>query len=131
MNDVPAVPEPKRLAVVETGVTPEKVTALLDALRLNPHIGKACRKVGISRTTLWRWRVESPELNDAVLAVRKQGFDVVEDGLIDSAAKGDTTAAIFLLKNNRREVYGDRAALEFTGKDGEPFVFRLEVVDKP
>jgi hypothetical protein len=40
-------------------------------------------------------------------------------------AKNDTTAAIFLLKSHRREIYGDKFAHELTGANGAPLLVTI------
>ncbi len=91
-----------------TGVTPEKETVILNALREKPSYAAACRKARISRQTFYRWRRDDPEFDERVIAARNEGLDALEDALATRGIKNDTTAAIFLLKSHRREVYGDK-----------------------
>ena len=88
--------------------TPEKDQVILDALREWPTFSHAARKARIARSTLKAWRNEDPAFNAACLAAQDEGFDAVEDKLIDRTKSGDTTAMIFLLKGRRRHQYGDR-----------------------
>jgi hypothetical protein len=95
--------------------SPEKEEAILTALRAKPTFEAACRAVRITRTTLNRWRKENPEFEARVQAAREEGFDRVEDCLVERAIEGDTTAAIFMLKSWRRSRYGDKIAHEHAG----------------
>lgn len=87
----------------------------------------ACRKAKVSRVAFYQWRHDDPEFDADVLAAREEGLDALEDALITRGLKNDTTAAIFMLKSLRREVYGDRATLEHTGPDGGPLVVNIGV----
>jgi hypothetical protein len=100
--------------------TPEKDLVILDALREWPTFTNAARKAKVSRNTLNEWRRDDPDFDKACLAARDEGFDAVEDKLIDRTRKGDTTAMIFLLKGRRRPIYGERQALEHSGPNGGP-----------
>lgn len=88
--------------------TPEKEQVILEALRERPSFAAACRKARIARSLFYRWRKEDPEFDRRVLEAREQGLDALEDALVTRGMKNDTTAAIFLLKSHRREIYGDK-----------------------
>ena len=88
--------------------TPEKDLVILDALREWPTFSHAARKARIARSTLSQWRREDQAFNVAVLAAQDEGFDAIEDKLVDQTKRGDTTAMIFLLKGRRRPIYGDK-----------------------
>lgn len=88
--------------------TPEKEAVLLDALREKPVFTAACRRARISREAFNQWRRDDPDFNQRVLAAREQGLDALEDALSTRGLKNDTTAAIFMLKSLRREIYGDK-----------------------
>lgn len=98
---------------------------ILESLLTSPHIGHACEKAGIDRTTLRRWRNEDKDLDAAVTVARDQGAEVLEDELVTRAMDGDTAALIFALKAYRRDKYGDKQQLEHTGKDGGPLVIQI------
>lgn len=92
---------------------------ILESLLSSPHIGHACEKAGIDRTTLRRWRNEDTAFDAAVTVARDQGAEVLEDELVTRAMDGDTTALIFALKAYRRDKYGDKQQLEHSGPDGK------------
>lgn len=92
-------------------LTPEKEAIILDALRERPTYTHAARRARIHRRTMYVWRHEHPDFDARVQAARNEGFDAVEDRLIDRGLKDDTTALIFLLKGWRRERYGEKIAV--------------------
>lgn len=116
--------------------TPEKEAVILAALREKPVYVAACRKARISKSAFLDWRRNDPVFDQRVIAAREQGLDALEDALNTRGLKDDTTAAIFMLKSLRREIYGDRVnhqhtvAIETTP---EWIVFRaalFEVLDR-
>lgn len=107
--------------------TPEKELALVSALHERPSYMAACRKARVSRTAFYAWKRDDPEFATRIEAARNIGLDSLEDALVTRGLKNDTTAAIFLLKSHRREIYGDR--IEHTGKDGEPLTIRVIYAD--
>lgn len=113
-----------------TYVTHEKQQAILDALREKPSFSAACRKAKISRQTFYRWRHDDPAFDAAVLKAREEGLDALEDALATRGMQNDTTAAIFLLKSHRREVYGDRQHIEHSGEIATPITTIKVTLDK-
>jgi hypothetical protein len=97
-----------------TSLTPEKEAKLLDLLREVPNYAAACRKIRISRETFYRHRRINPAFDRAVIDARNQGLDALEDALITRGIINDTTAAIFMLKSHRREIYGDKVSINLT-----------------
>src|SRR5436190_21856732 len=89
-----------------------KKEVILQSLREKPVFAAACRKAHISRQTFYRWRSDDPDSDRAVLAARETGLDALEDALNSRGLKDDTTAAIFMLKSLRREIYGDKVKHE-------------------
>lgn len=97
---------------MQTIRTPEKEAALLEALRERPVFAAACRKARIGKQAFYDWRRDDPEFDRRVVDARNEGLDALEDALATRGAKDDTTAAIFLLKSLRREIYGDKITHE-------------------
>lgn len=58
--------------------TPSVREAFLGALRENGIVGHACRAVGISRSTVERYRKSAPEFDAAVRDAIEDGIDVIE-----------------------------------------------------
>lgn len=105
---------------------------------------------GIHRATLYRWKLDYPEFCDAIKAAKEVADERVERSLYQKAtgydyseqqaikvkrkqhvedvevvevrkhSPADTTAAIFWLKNRRKEQWRDKQEHEHTGKDGGP-----------
>lgn len=88
--------------------TDEKEEAILAALREKPVYAAACRRARVSRAAFHEWRREDPAFAERVRVAREEGYDALEDALGERGLKDDTTAAIFMLKSHRREVYGDK-----------------------
>ena len=87
----------------------------LAALQAMPVVRVACQKAGISRSEAYKVRS-----TDAVFALAwkqalQDGIDMVEATLHVRARKNDTTAAIFLLKNLRPEVYSENLNVNVNG----------------
>ena len=92
--------------------------AFLAALAAWPDVSKACEAAGISRRTAYRERQRDEDFALAWHDAINVSLDQVEAALIERALKSDTTAAIFLLKSHRRDVYGDNLKLEHSGRIG-------------
>ena len=113
---------------MQTIRTPEKESILTEALQQKPSISAACRKARIGRPAYYDWLKDDPDFAARMKAAKDVGLDSLEDALIDRGLKTDTTAAIFMLKSHRREIYGDKVVNEHTGKDGAPLKVVIERV---
>lgn len=109
-------------------VPPEKRDVILDALREKPTYSFAARKARINRRTLNRWRNADPDFNAACIAARNEGLDALEDELVNRGMKNDTTAAIFMLKSLRREIYGDK--VQHSGDEDAPLVVQIQRITR-
>lgn len=98
--------------------TPEKTEKFLEALRAGGSVAMACRASTMSRASAYWRRDKEPEFRDAWLKALEDGTDGLEDALHLRAKRDDTTAAIFLLKARRPEIYRETIRQEHTGKDG-------------
>tara|TARA_R110000824_G_scaffold27017_9_gene92281 strand:- start:759 stop:1184 length:426 start_codon:yes stop_codon:yes gene_type:complete len=87
----------------------------LSALRVAPVIRQACKRAGISRAEAYRERHKDINFAQQWQEALNDGIDEVELALHIRARKQDTTAAIFLLKNLRPEVYGENVNLNVSG----------------
>jgi hypothetical protein len=76
--------------------------------------------IGISDRTLRLWKGKHPELLPALKEAKSVADDLVEASLFQQAMAGNTTAAIFWLKNRRPKEWRDVQRLEHTGRDGGP-----------
>lgn len=72
-------------------------------------------RMGISTTTLYRWKSEHREIWESL----KKGKEVidyqVENALLQKALDGDTTAQIFWLKNRKAKTWRDKQETQITG----------------
>lgn len=88
---------------------------LLDQLRKTPIIQIACEKLGINRTTLYRWRAENNEfaqaIDDALLEGRLMVNDLAESQLIGAVKDRNITAILAWLKHNH-PTYRTRVEIE-------------------
>lgn len=113
--------------LMQTIRTPEKELALTAALHDRPSWSSACRKARISRAAFYDWKDSDPDFAKRMDAARNIGLDALEDALVQRGLKNDTTAAIFMLKSLRRDVYGDRVA--HTGADGNELTIKVIYAD--
>lgn len=73
--------------------------AWLGAFKANLfNITEACNRIGIDRSTYYRWLENDPGFSRAVEEAREEKIDFIEDQLLERISSGDTTAIIFALK---------------------------------
>lgn len=111
--------EPEWLAVVEgrarDGMTEQEIA----------------RSLGISRTTLYHWKTEHPELA-AALRKGKEAVDYqVESALLQTALGGNTTAQLFWLRNRRPDKWKDKPEQKGEPVTGGGVVFLTPVMENP
>jgi hypothetical protein len=94
--------------VARTPAAVAKYKALfLKQLALGCSPGAAARNLNIARSTAYGWKKEDEEFDAAWVDAVETGLDVLETCVYDSALAGNSSAAQFLLKHRRREVYGN------------------------
>ena len=93
----------------------EWVPVFLEALKAMPVVRLACEHAGISRKTAYQWRDQSDEFRSEWRDALEDGIYMVEAQLHARARQTDTRAAMFLLRSLRREVYGERVAVDVKG----------------
>jgi hypothetical protein len=86
--------------------------AFLQALRKVPNVKAACAIAGITRRVAYDARDNDPEFAGLWLHALGESVDKVEAKVFQQAIDGDAQLAMFLLKNHKREVYGDVSRLE-------------------
>ncbi|MAZ67625.1 hypothetical protein CL652_02550 [bacterium] len=83
----------------------------IDKLEESPIIQVVAAKVGVDRSTYYRWRNEDAEFREACEAAREKGIefvnDMMESILIKNAKADKLTAVIFWLKNHSVQ-YSDK-----------------------
>ena len=100
--------------------------AMLEALEKSLGIAtSACKSVGISRETHYRWIREDAEYKAAVDSIGDMTIDFVESQLHKQIREGNSTATIFFLKTKaKKRGYVERQELDVsTGK-----MFQVEVL---
>ena len=110
--------------------TEQHKKALLDALEKSLGVvTTACKKVGIGRTTYYDWYNTDPEFKKKVDDLQNVALDFAESQLHRQIAENSTSATIFYLKTKgKKRGYVERQ--EFTGADGVPTNFQVEIIDK-
>lgn len=77
----------------------------------------ACKKVGISRQTHYRWLEEDAEYKKAVDSIADICLDFAESQLHQQIMEGNVASTIFYLKTKgKRRGYVERTELEHTGE---------------
>lgn len=98
---------------------------LIEQLRKTPIVQVACEKLGIGRTTFYRWKKEDREFAEAVEIAINSGADLVSDmaesKLVGSIKEGNLSAIFFWLKN-RHKSYATK--LEMVGSS-KPIIEQL------
>lgn len=86
-------------------------------------ISDACRSVGISRTTFYKWQKSDADFAARVREVSETQKDFVEGKLLSNIRSGDTTSIIFYLKTKCKDRgYSEKAQVpkEEPKKAGQP-----------
>ena len=91
--------------------------AMIEALEKSLGIvTTACKSVGISRETHYRWFREDENYKQAVESISDIALDFAESKLHKQIETGDTTATIFYLKTKgKKRGYIERQEVEQSG----------------
>lgn len=90
-------------------------------------VSSACRKVGISRTTFYKYYKEDLDFKKECKEIEEFALDYAESQLHKQIGEGSVSATIFYLKTKgKKRGYVERQ--EITGADGEN-IFSIKVVD--
>lgn len=96
----------------------EEKMLLIEQLKKLPIIGIACEKVGLNRSTYYRWMKEDKRFAAAAREARREGVllvnDMAESLLLSQMKSGNLTAMIFWLKHNN-PTYETRIAVRPEG----------------
>jgi hypothetical protein len=105
-----------------------KKEAFLEALEKSMGIvSQATKKVGIDRTTPYRWMKEDTEFEDKVMEIQNVVGDFAETKLYELVNDGVPSAVIFLCKTKfKNRGYVERQ--EITGMDGKNLDINIEVI---
>ena len=100
----------------------EKILPLIEEYTGN--LSLVARKLGVSRTTVYKFMEDHPTVKQSLSEAREKMIDNVESKLYSKALDGDTTAMIFFLKTQgKARGYVERQ--EVTGAEGSHIVVRL------
>lgn len=90
-------------------------------------VSQATKKVGIDRTTPYRWAKEDSEFRERVSEIQNVVLDFAETKLYNLIDSGHPAATIFLLKTKGKERgYVERQ--EIVGADGKDIDISIEVI---
>ena len=85
-------------------------------------VATTCRKVGISRSTYYKWRKDDSQFADKADEVKELQKDAVEALILKKMKDGDTAMLIFYAKTQMKDRgYVERT--EIVGKDGADLSF--------
>ena len=88
-------------------ITPNEKEKFLEILEGTPLISIACRKAGISKTTIYRWRNENRDFADKMDKVLEEGCEAISDRvesvLIKKALSGERWGVQMWLESNRKK----------------------------
>ena len=86
------------------------LTALENSLGI---VTTACKEVGVSRESHYRWMREDASYKESVESVADIGIDVAESKLYELIKQGNVTSVIFYLKTKgRKRGYSEHHELE-------------------
>lgn len=93
---------------------------MVDQLKKIPIVQVACEKVGVGRSTYYRWLKEDPEFSEQAESAVRDGRwainEMAESHLLSMINQQNMTAIIFWLKHNH-PIYGNR--LEISTKQSD------------
>ena len=101
----------------------------LVSLSTHCNITQAARDAGVARRTVYDRRDASPDFEANWNAAIETALDAIEIAVYTAALSGDMQTARWFLSRRRPQVYGDRMALEHSGKDGGPIQTDIQVVE--
>jgi len=81
--------------------------------------------MGISRSTLAKWKNEISDISDTISAGKEISDFEIENALFESAKNGNFQAQQFWLKNRKPKVWRDKQETEITGKNGDDLQINL------
>ena len=100
----------------------------LAALAVHGNITQAAKDAGVARRTVYDRRDASPTFTEKWDEVLEEAIDAIEIAVYTAALSGDMQTARWFLSRRRPQVYGDRMALEHSGKDGGPIQTDMKVI---
>ena len=101
----------------------------LKSLSGHCNVSQACRDAGVTRTTVYRRRDNvlsfAAKWDEAV----ETALDAIELAVVTESLGGDMQTARWFLSRRRPQVYGDKLALEHSGKEGGPIQVDVAAIE--
>lgn len=88
---------------------------VIEAMRVTGALGPACREVGVSRKTAYRWMSDDPAFREAIEDAREDALDNIEASLIRRGISGASDIAAFFILKRWRPEYRDTHKLDISG----------------
>ena len=107
-----------------------KKQQFLEALEKSMGImSQAAKKIGVDRTTPYKWMREDEEYSNKVKELLNVSLDFVEGKLFEAIDSGNITAIIFYLKT-KGKIRGYVERHELAGIDDKDLKVSIEVISK-
>lgn len=133
--------------------TKEKAKIVCEMLEKGKMVKAIEERLGLSRSTLYRWQEQNEEFREQYARAREKGFDRIAEEMLEIASSEQiTTTTItsdngvttkeedniqsrrlqvdtrkWLLSKWAKRKYGDSASLEMTGKDGNAIEIKAQI----
>jgi hypothetical protein len=94
--------------------TDKQKQLVLEQLQKTPIVQVVCEKVGIHRSTFYRWKLADPKFAQAVDEALDQGISLMNEyaeSMLISAMKDRNLTAVFYWLNHRHPAYETRVKL--------------------
>jgi hypothetical protein len=112
---------------------PNDKTKFLSELADLPNVSVICRRMGIARSTIYRWREEDAKfakMMDKSISHGREGVcDLAEGVVVGRMKKGDLNAAKYWLDNNDKRYYKPRRPVAAPPMRGPIQTVRYEIVN--
>ena len=102
-----------------TGFTADLKKLAIEMLAKKMNVGKVCKAIGINRQHFYLAMIQDPKLAQDYQNVKDGHLDDIVDTMYDKAkipTGVGTLPAIFLLKTQRPEQYGDKVVIQHQSK---------------
>lgn len=110
-------------------VSPDDKTKFLAELEEIPIPSVACKRVGISKASIYRWKKDDPEfrkaMEEAISRGRENINDLGEGKLISLMKDGNFRAIKYWLESNDKRYYQPRRAVRAPSRDIHTVNFRV------
>jgi hypothetical protein len=97
--------------------TPNERRKFIETLEECPFLTIAAKRVGIDKSTIYRWKNKNKKFHDKMNESLEKGrelmVDVVEGVTFSEAKKGNMQACRMILENNSKRYYRPKAVLHF------------------